>query len=73
VTRKEIEEELYRVPFLPFRVHLVSGKALEVNDSGEGWMLEESILVTRLRKNREPSYNVVSFVAIERIERLNQD
>ena len=73
MTRKEIEEELYRVPFLPFRVHLLSGKALDVNDSGEGWMLKQSLLITRRRKNREPSYNVVSFFAIERLERLNQD
>ena len=73
VTRKEVEEELYRVPFLPFRRHLVSGKALDVNDSGEGWILKQSILITRRRKNREPSYNVVSLVAIERLERLSPD
>jgi hypothetical protein len=73
MTRKEVEEELNRDPFVPFRLHLVSGKSLDVNASGEGWMLEESILITRRRKNREPSYNVVALVAIERLERLNQD
>jgi hypothetical protein len=73
MTRREVEEELNRVPFVPFRLHLVSGKTLDVNDNGEGWMLEESILITRRRKNREPSYNEVSLGAIERIERLNQD
>ena len=73
MTRREIEEELNRVPFVPFRLHLVSGKTLDVNDNGEGWMLEESVLITRRRKSREPSYNVVPFGAIERIERINQD
>lgn len=73
MTRKEVEEELYREPFIPFRLHLVSGKSLDVNDSGEGWMLQNSILVTRRRKNREPSYNVVSLGSIGRLERLNQD
>jgi len=56
---------------VPLRLHLVSGKTLDVGNSGEGWMLQSAILVTRQRKNREPSYNVVSLTSIERIERLN--
>ena len=71
MTRKEVEDELNRTPFVPLRLHLVSGKSLEVANSGEGWMLENSILVTKRRKSREPSYNVVSLTAIERIERLD--
>ena len=70
MTRKEVEDELNRAPFVPLRLHLVSGKTLDVANSGEGWMLKRSILVTRRRKNREPSYNVVSLTGIERIERL---
>jgi hypothetical protein len=71
LTRKEVEEELNRTPFRPLRLHLVSGGTLDITNSGEGWMLENSILVTRRRKNREPSYNVVSLAGIERIGRLD--
>ena len=70
MTRKEIEDELNQTPFVPLRLHFVSGKSLEITNSGEGWMLKDSILVTKRRKNREPSYNVVALTAIERIERL---
>ena len=70
MTRKEIEDELNRTPFVPLRLHLVSGGTLDISNSGEGWMLKHSILVTKRRKNREPSYNVVSLTGIERIERL---
>ena len=73
MTGAEVRAELDRDPFVPFRLHLVSGKTIDVNDSSEGWMLARSILITRRRKNREPSYNVVALVNIERIERLNQE
>jgi len=71
VTREDMQAELDQRPFVPFRLHLVSGKTLDVNHSGEGWMLKRSILITRRRKNREASYNIVALINIERIERLD--
>jgi hypothetical protein len=68
--RAEVEAELEHVPFKPFRLHLVSGKALDVQHSDEGWMLKNSILVTRRRKSGNHSYDVVSLGNIERIERI---
>ena len=68
--RDEVEPELNRVPFEPFRVHLVSGISLDVLHSDEGWMLRNSILVMRRRKQGNRSYNVVSLLNIERIERI---
>jgi hypothetical protein len=73
VTSDEIQAELDHLPFIPFRLHLVSGTTLNVRGSSEGWMFESSILVTHRRKNRESSYNVASLKSIERIERLNED
>jgi hypothetical protein len=72
VTREDVEAELEQVPFIPFRLHLVSGKTLDVMNGGEGWMLQRSILVTRARQKREASYDVVSLIMIERIERLER-
>ena len=71
MTRDEIEAELYRIPFHPFRLHLVSGKSVDVKDAGEGWMLRRSILITRRRKSGQGIYNVVSLMNIERLERLD--
>jgi len=68
--RDEVEAELEHVPFEPFRLHLVSGKTLDVKHSDEGWMLKNSILVMRRRKGGKRSYNVVSLLNIERIERI---
>jgi len=50
--RQEVEAELTHVPFIPFRLHLVSGKTLDVNHAGERWVLRTSILITRRRKSR---------------------
>lgn len=70
MTRSEVQAELDLDPFAPFRMHLASGKTLDVYHSNEGWMLKNSILVTRRRKNGKHSYDVVSLYNIERIERL---
>ncbi len=72
MTRDEVEAELYRIPFYPFRLHLVSGKTVDVKDTGEGWMLRRSILVVRHRRSRQGAYNVVSLMNIERLERLDE-
>ena len=70
MTRKEVQEELDIVPFIPFRLHLVSGKTQDVNHSDEGWMLKNAVLIMRRRRDVRRSYNVVSLFNIERIERL---
>jgi hypothetical protein len=72
VTREDLQSELEQPPFIPFRLHLVSGKTIDVSGAGEGWMLRRSILITRRRQHREPSYNVIALINIERIERLDQ-
>jgi hypothetical protein len=72
VTRDEVEAELFRIPFHPFRLHLVSGKTVDVNDAGDGWMFKRSILITRRRKSGQGGYNVVSLMNIERLERLDE-
>jgi hypothetical protein len=66
----EVEAEVNHVPFEPFKLHLVSGKTLDVQHSDEGWMLKNSILITRRRKGGNRSYDVVSLMNIERIERI---
>ena len=70
MTREDIEAELDQRPFLPFRLHLASGKTLDVMNSGEGWMLRRSILIMRRRAKREASYDIVALVNIERLQRL---
>jgi hypothetical protein len=54
MTRGEVQTEVNRTPFLPFRLHLVSGKTLDVRQSHEAWMLRHSVLLIR----RKPSGGV---------------
>lgn len=74
MTEQELAEELDRDPFIPFRIHMVSGKTLEVLGSNVAHRLNGSLLVLRnptLGTSRAEGYDVLAYANIERIERLN--
>jgi hypothetical protein len=66
MTSEDIRSELERIPFSPFRLHLVSGKIFDVQNVNNVAMLQNAILVYQpLPQN---GYDVIALRNIERIE-----
>jgi hypothetical protein len=73
MTESELLGELQRDPFVPFRLHLVSGKVVDVLGPNAAHTLKKSLLVLRnptIGSPRAESYDVVAYHNIERIELL---
>jgi hypothetical protein len=74
MTEDDIVADLERTPFHPFRLHLVSGKFLDVLGPNSAHPLSNSLLVLRnpvLGTSRAEGYDVLAYHNIERIERLH--
>lgn len=74
MTEDELEAELEKDPFVPFRLHLVSGKTVDVLAANAAHTLHDSLLVLKnptIGKSRADGYDVLAYRNIERIERLN--
>ena len=74
MTEQELAEELDREPFVPFRIHMVSGKTLDVLAHNVAHRLTNSLLVLRnptIGTSRAEGYDVIAYPNIERLERLN--
>ena len=73
MTSRDLEAELERDPFVPLRVHLVSGKTVDVPGPGVAFLMQNALLVFQ---NRQPGtvrvdgYDIISFRNIERVEQL---
>lgn len=74
MTEAELIDELERDPFVPFRLHLVSGKVIDVLAANAAHPLQNSLLVLRNPTLggtvRAEGYDVVAYQNIERIEQL---
>jgi hypothetical protein len=73
MTEEHLREELDQEPFKPLRLHLVSGKAIDVLRAGTAWTLDDRLLVFRNPRTVGSSaegYDVVAYHNIERIEQL---
>ena len=74
MTEAELIAELTRDPFVPFRVHLVSGKTVDVLGPNAAHTLAHSLLVLSnptLGSPRAEGYDVIAYANIERLERLD--
>ena len=73
MTESELLDELEKQPFIPFRMHLVSGKTLDVRASGLAHPLRNALLILRNPAGTRSSegYDVVGYTNIERIEQLD--
>lgn len=73
MTEAELTAELENEPFVPFRLHLVSGKVVDVLGANVAFTMAHALLVLRnptLGKSRVDGYDVVAYQNIERIEQL---
>ena len=72
MTYEDLSAQLVRDPFIPLRLHMVSGKTVEIRISDEAWMLKRCVMVMQ-RRNRpgdDTGYDVIALRNIERIEQL---
>ncbi len=70
MTSEEVRSELEKQPFTPLRLHLVSGKTVEVTTTGMAWMLKNAVFVLHDLKDENQGYDVIGLRNIERLERL---
>jgi len=70
MTSEDIESELEKEPFGPFRLHLVSGKTVDVRSSADAYMLRSAVLVFQalVPVDRERRYDEVDLLNIERLQ-----
>lgn len=70
---RDLRSELEKHPFTPFRLHLVSGKTLDILRYDAATILQNSILVLheRAKHIEELGYDVVALRNIERLEQLD--
>jgi hypothetical protein len=74
MTENELLAELEKDPFVPFRLHMVSGKVVDVLAPTGAHTLANSLLVLRnptIGSPRAEGYDVVAYHNIERIEQLH--
>lgn len=72
MTSEDIRFEIEHQPFIPFRLHLVSGKILDVTATATVAMLQNAVIILgrAVGAENEGDYNIISLRNIERIERL---
>ena len=70
---EELLAELDKEPFQPFRIHLVSGKVLDVLSPNAAHPLANSLLILRnptLGTRKAEGSDVIAYENVERIEQL---
>ena len=68
---KLVQDELDRTPLIPLKVHLVSGKTVNIDRHETAWMLTHGLLVfqgTKPGTHRASGYDVIDLRGVERIE-----
>lgn len=74
MTSKDFQSELEKDPFVPFRIHLVSGKTVDVVIPSAAWLLQNAVLIfrnARAGSQKAEGYDVVALRNIERIEQMH--
>jgi hypothetical protein len=66
----DVESEVEKSPFRPLRLHLVSGKIVDVTRPEMAWMLDRSLMVFQSERSDDDRYDLVSISNIERIEQM---
>jgi hypothetical protein len=75
MTSEDMKQELERQPFIPLRLHLASGKIMDIPYSGTAWVRQNTLVVVHpiARDSAEiGNYDVISLRLIERIEQIRE-
>jgi hypothetical protein len=72
MTSQDIKAELEKDPFVPLRLHLVSGKTIDVPFPSAAWVLQISVLVFQNVQQGSQSASGYDVVALRNIERIEQ-
>lgn len=75
MTSEDIKQEIDRDPFVPFRLHLASGKAIDVLFPNTAWVRQNTVLIVHpIHKGTSEigNYDVIALRLIERIEQLDR-
>jgi hypothetical protein len=75
MTSEDIIQELERMPFVPLRLHLASGKTIDVPYPNTAWIRQNTVVIVHpLRRDTVEigNYDVVALRLIERIEQLSE-
>jgi hypothetical protein len=74
MTSENIKHEIERHPFVPVRLHLASGKELDIHDPGTVWFERRALLIMhRIRPGSQDigRYDVIAFDSVERIQQID--
>ena len=72
MTSEDVRSELEKEPFIPIRLHLVSGHSIEVRRAEDATMLQNAVLVLQPFDPRfaDAGYDTIALRNIERIEQI---
>jgi hypothetical protein len=70
MTSQDFRSELEKQPFVPLRIHLVSGREVDVLWPNAAWMLQNAVLVFHIPGNTAAGYDVIALRNIERLEQI---
>jgi len=75
MTSADVKQELERDPFVPLRLHLSSGKTIDILYVGTAWVRQNTLLIVHpLRQGTQEigNYDVVALRLIERMEQISE-
>ena len=75
MTTEDVKRELTRDPFVPLRLHLLSGKTVGIPYPNTAWVRQNTLLVVHpLQRGTAEigGYDVVALRLIERIEQVSE-
>lgn len=77
MTAEDLKQELERQPFNPLRLHLSSGKTIDIRYPHNAWVRQNTLLIVHPERPDSASigndYDVIAFRLIERIELLERE
>lgn len=75
MTSEDVQQEIDREPYLPLRLHLASGKTIDLPYPNTAWIRQNTLLVVfplERSTHRIGNYDVVALRLIERIEQITE-
>jgi hypothetical protein len=75
MTTEDLRQEVEREPFVPLRLHLSSGKTIDIEHPNSAFVRQNTVLIVHRLAPRSAAignYDVVALRLIERIEQVDE-